>query len=272
MATTSPPPATTSASELADWLLARGRVAVTSAEVADLLQIPADQVRVRLNQQVRKQRLFSPARGLWIPIPPEYRTWGAVPATHFIDQLMRFLERDYYVGWLSAAELHGAAHQRPQVFQVAVSAALGQRDFGRVRLRFITRSRVDELPRVQMQTPTGQIWVATPELTALDLVDIPRLGGGLNNATTVLIELAQEPGLNPTRLLEVAGVFPTATVRRLGYLLERFQADVDLVPLQSLLVGQPRVHASPLDPRAPLRGKRDHTWNVIVNAAVEPDL
>ncbi|MCC7363521.1 MAG: hypothetical protein IT303_04045 [Dehalococcoidia bacterium] len=23
---------------------------------------------------------------------------------------MRFLDRDYYVGWLSAAELHGAAH------------------------------------------------------------------------------------------------------------------------------------------------------------------
>ena len=152
--------------ELADWLLARGRVAVTSADVAELLEIPVDQVRVRLNQQVRKQRFFTPARGLWIPIPPEYRTWGAVPATHFIDQLMQFLERDYYVGWLSAAELHGAAHQRPQVFQVAVSAALAQRDFGRVRLRFVTRSRVNELPRVEVQTPTGNVWVSTPELTA----------------------------------------------------------------------------------------------------------
>lgn len=272
MATSTSTPATTSASELADWLLARGRVAVTSAEVAELLQIPVDQVRKRLNQPARKQRLFSPARGLWIPIPPEYRTWGAVPATHFIDHLMRFLERDYYVGWLSAAELHGAAHQRPQVFQVAVNAALAQRDFGRVRLRFITRSRMNEFPRAQMQTPTGQIWVATPELTALDLVDNPRLSGGLNNAATVLVELAQEPGLDPTRLLEVARTFPTGSVRRLGYLLERFEADIDLGPLRSLLLSQPRVHDSPLDPRAPLRGERDHSWSVVVNAAVEPDL
>lgn len=62
--------------ELADWLLARGRVAVTSADVAELLQIPVGQVRVRLHQQVRKQRFFSPARGLWIPNPPQNRTWG----------------------------------------------------------------------------------------------------------------------------------------------------------------------------------------------------
>jgi len=269
---TSPAHANVSAPELADWLLARGRVAVTSADVAELLQIPIDQVRVRLHQQVRKQRFFSPARGLWIPIPPEYRTWGAVPATHFIDQLMQFLERDYYVGWLSAAELHGAAHQRPQVFQVAVSAALAQRDFGRVRLRFVTRSRANELPRVEMQTPTGHVWVSTPELTALDLVDIPRLSGGLNNATTVIMELAREPGLDPTHLHDAARAFSTATVRRLGYLLARFGADIDLGPLQSMLAGQPRVHDSPLDPRAPLRGERDQTWNVIVNATVEPDL
>lgn len=271
MTTTTLPSATTTASGLADWLLARGRVAVTSTEVADLLQIPVDQVRVRLNQQVRKQRLFTPARGLWVPIPPEFRTWGAVPAAHFIDPLMRFLGRDYYVGWLSAAELHGAAHQRPQVFQVAVSATLAQRDFGRIRLRFVTRSRMEELPRVQMQTPTGQMWVATPELTALDLVDLPRLSGGLSNAATVLVELAQEPGLDPARLVEVARWFPTATVRRLGYLLSRFEPDIDLGPLRSLLVGQSRVHYSPLDPRAPLRGERDRTWDVVVNSAVEPD-
>ena len=42
-------------------------------------------------------------------IPPEFRSWGAVPATHFIDPMMRFLGHDYYVGYLSAAEAHGAA-------------------------------------------------------------------------------------------------------------------------------------------------------------------
>jgi len=61
---------------------------------------------------------FVPAPGLYIPIPSEYSTWGVVPALDFIDQLMKHLGRSYCVGLLSAAEIHGAAHQRPQVFQV----------------------------------------------------------------------------------------------------------------------------------------------------------
>jgi len=36
----------------------------------------------------------------------------------FIDQLMKHLGRSYCVGLLSAAEIHGADQQRPQVFQV----------------------------------------------------------------------------------------------------------------------------------------------------------
>jgi len=272
LAVRDPHSAVSTASDLADWLLARGRVVVTSAEVADLLQVPSPQVRVRLNHQVHKQRFFSPARGLWVPIPPEFRTWGAIPATHFIDHLMRHLKRDYYVGWLSAAELYGAAHQRPQVFQTAVSAPLPPRDFGRVRLRFVTRSQVRELPRTQRQTPTGQIWVSTPELTALDLVDEPRLGGGLSHVMTVLLELVRGPGLDSRRLIEASQWFPIAATRRLGYLLDRFEAGVDVAGLHSHLAAQTTSTAAPLDPRAPPRGERDALWNVILNATVEPDL
>lgn len=38
--------------------------------------------------------------------------------------MMAHLGRDYYLGWLSAAEMYGAAHQRPQVLQVAVDRHL----------------------------------------------------------------------------------------------------------------------------------------------------
>ena len=94
------------AAELADWLLARGRSAVTTAEAAEILRVRPEQVRVRLNAAVHAGRLFSPSRGLWVAIPAKYRTWGAPPAVDFVDQLLTHLERDYYVGWLSAAEIH----------------------------------------------------------------------------------------------------------------------------------------------------------------------
>ena len=44
---------------------------------------------------------------------PEFRSWGVVPASHFIGALMKHLGHDYYVGYLSATEVLGSAHQAP---------------------------------------------------------------------------------------------------------------------------------------------------------------
>ena len=132
----------TRAGDLSDWLLAHGRTSITTTEAAHVLGIPAEQVRVRLHRQVQTQRLFSPARGLWVPVPPEYRSWGVTPVTHFLHDLMTHLGRTYYLGWLSAAELHGASHQRAQVSQVAVHRPTEDRDIGRARLRFHTRTHL----------------------------------------------------------------------------------------------------------------------------------
>ncbi len=49
---------------------------------------------------------------------------------------------------------------------------------------------------------TGMGWVATPELTAFDLMGYPRHAGGLGNAATVMQELADE--LDPRALADVA--------------------------------------------------------------------
>ena len=65
-----------------------------------------------------------------MPVAPQYRTWGAPPPAELVDTLMAHLDREYYVGWLSASELLGAAHQRPQVFQVAVDASIAARRIG----------------------------------------------------------------------------------------------------------------------------------------------
>jgi hypothetical protein len=47
-------------------------------------------------------------------VPPEYRRIECLAADHFVPQLMEHLGEWYYVALLSAAELHGAAHQRPK--------------------------------------------------------------------------------------------------------------------------------------------------------------
>ncbi|MDP9092451.1 MAG: hypothetical protein M3N95_05770 [Actinomycetota bacterium] len=63
------------APELADALLARGIASATTSELAEMLDIPADQVRRRLHAPARRGEWVTPAQGLWIPVPPEYRLW-----------------------------------------------------------------------------------------------------------------------------------------------------------------------------------------------------
>ena len=260
--------------ELADWLLARGRHWVTTEEVAVRLGIPQAHVSPTLARWRQKGLLFSPTKGVYVPIPPEYRSWRAVPASHFIDPLMRHLGHEYYVGLLSAAELHGFAHQRPQVFQVMTPARLRDRSFGRVRLSFITSSEAASQPVVVKNTPTGTIRLSTVESTALDLVSLPRRSGGLSNVATILGEMVQDGALDAKELADLAPRYPRAVAQRTGWLLEHVSGEVgqglDLEPLRK--VAAARSTPTPLTSHGPRSGPIDDRWNVIVNSPVESDL
>lgn len=260
--------------ELADWLLARGRHWITSAEVATLLGVPRAHVSPTLTRWRQKGLLFSPTKGVYVPIPPEYRSWRAVPASHFVDPLMRYLGHDYYVCLLSAAEAHGFAHQRPQVFQVMTPARLRDRAFGRVRLSFVTSSDTSSRPAIVKNTPTGTMRLSTPEGTALDLVLMPRRSGGLSNVATILGEMVQDTALDPGRLAEVAATYPVAVAQRTGWLLEFVANEVGQpVDVEALLqVAGSRTTPTTLESHGPRRGPLDERWNVIINGPVEPDL
>lgn len=254
------------APELADWLLARGRGAATTDELAELLGVPADQVRRRLHAPARRGEWVSPAHGLWIPVPPEYRLWGAPEGIELVDVLMRHIGVDYYVGWLSAAEVHGAAHQAPQVFQVATSRHVRPRRVGRTRFEFLTRSAVREVPVVERPTRSGHARVSAREATMLDVASDIAEVGGIDNAATVIIELAERE-FDVDVLARLAERFPAASGRRIGWTLEQFTEHGDTGPLHRSLLRRD-VAPSLLDPTGPTTGPVDHHWAVRVNRDV----
>ena len=255
---------------LADFLISVGRPIATAAEIAELAGLDVDQVHDLVRRPLAAGELVTPGRGLYVAVRPEDRGWGGPPATEFIDALMTHLGRSYYVGMLSAAEIHGAAHQRPHVFQVMVDRQVRDRQVGRARLRFYTHVGLDELPVEPRTVPTGTYRLATPELVACDLADRPREAGGLSNVATVLAELAADRALAPDALAEVASRFPTSTTRRLGWLLDHVDAPVDLTPLARVARRDGQTPAR-LEPRLPRRGSVDRTWLVRVNNVVEVD-
>lgn len=255
---------------LPDALMAAGVHAFTTEDAARMAGIKPDSARPALARLIKNKLAFSPARGLYIPVPSEYRSWGAVPAIWFIDSLMVHLGRHYYVGYLSAAELHEAAHQRPQVFQVVVDEDVRARSFGRVRMRFVTNRRAAELPTVRRNTPTGTLALATPEVTAMDLANRPEHGGGLHNVATVLADLADNGKLHDAGLAVLVARYPAAAARRAGWIVEQVTG-VRLDALAEAAAGATDT-PSDLDQHGPRRGKVDQRWRLRVNATLEPDL
>lgn len=258
------------ADRLPDELLSEGVSTFDSAEAARRMGLSRDRVHGALKRLADAGEIFSAARGFYVIIPPEYRSWGAVPASWFIDPMMAHLGRSYYVALLSAAELLGAAHQRPQVFQVVVDKYLPGRSFGRVRMQFIVNKRVLQLATTTVNSPTGTMRVSTPEVTPLDLASRPLDSGGLSNVATVLIELYEERELVEASLVNAARLYPSASVRCAGYLLERF-ASVRLDALHGFT--RPEVHEpAPLDVSGERRGHIDRRWNLRLNTEIESDL
>ncbi len=255
-------------SALPEALIAQGRYWATADELAEMAESTPSAVRQAIARLRDSGRICSPARGFYVMVPPEYRLRGAVPGEWFIDAMMKHLDRAYYVGFLTAAAMHGSAHQSPQTFQVMTVKYLPDRDVGRVRLRFTTSDRVPEMAVEQGTSQTGYFSLATRETTAVDLVWRYREGGGISNVATVLKEIGELDGDGLARL---APLRDRATARRLGWLLERFRADVD--PHWLHVVARPgEGEPALLSPSAPKRGRVDTRWGVVVNTTVEPDV
>lgn len=217
-----------------------------------------------------KKRIVAPRRGFYVVVPVEYKDSGSPPASWFIDDLMKFHRRPYYVGLLSAAAMHGAAHQQPQEFQVITDTVLRPATAGRNRIRFFLKWHLAETPTTEVKTETGTMRVSTPEATALDLVRYLGRAGHLGNVATVLSELCER--INPSDLVKAAqtGV-ELSVVQRVGFLLERFGAARVTEPLAQWLATK-RPRPVPLRPeQKPNTNDRDSRWQVLLNERVEVD-
>ena len=262
-----------SPSQLPDWLLSRGRHFVTTAEAAALLGVEESKVHLSFHRSRDARKIVSVTKGGWVPVPPEYRDAGAPPPIHYIDQLMRHLDHPYYVGLLSAARLHGASHQVPMVLQVVTPALLRGRRIGGSRIQFIRRAATAHRPVQQHNVSTGRVTIATPETTALDIVEAPDLAAGLGNVGNVLGELVIEGLIDDDRLAAAAARYPSTVAQRAGHLIEHMAEEVGTaIELDELAAQIEGRDYTMLDPRSGERGPRDERWRVVINTDVEHDL
>ena len=253
------------------WLLSNGITSVTTAELSDLLGIPENQVRQRLAPLVKRGEIVSPARGFWVPVPFEYRQWGAPEAKYYIDKMMQFLGADYYIGWMTAAAIHGAGHHASQVFQVATSKMVTNRMVGRSDLRFFQRSNTGSLPTLRYQTQTGAVNVSTRAATMLSVTNDLNNVSGIDNAANIVIELSETEDAFIGEVVACAALFPISALRRLGWILENYTDTSDLDKLATISK-ESKVKLSKLSMYQSYSNRIDKTWSLDINERIEPDI
>jgi len=253
-----------------DGLLARGRYHFEVEEVVTSLGGSRVAISRALLRLKHRGVLATPHRGFYVVVPPEYRALGCLPPEQFIPQLMDHVGEPYHVALLSAAQIHGAAHQKPQRFQVMVRKPRTSVECGAVIVDFHVRRDLERATTTTVNTPRGYLRLSSPEATALELVGYAKHAGGLNNVATVLSELAES--ISSDRLADEARATPLAWTQRLGFLLDL----VGRSDLTGSLNRHVRDHArrvAPLDASLSRTGAtRSLRWRIAINTEVEPDL
>jgi predicted transcriptional regulator of viral defense system len=256
--------------DLINTIAAKGHSSFSYQDIEKQIKSSPLAIKAALRRLQKKGEIAMPYKGFYIIIPPEYRSLGSLPAEQFISDLMNYLGEVYYVGLLSAAEYHGAAHQRSQTFQVVVAKSRRPIRCGKVRIDFIFRKNTAKIPTQNRNTPTGVIKISTPEATAFDLIGYAKRCGGINNIATVLVELAEK--IDSKRLVTAAKLSPITWVQRLGYVLDLVVKEDKTEDIAAYVKNKLPVR-KPLMPSNKIKGtKMDSRWRVFVNAKVEADI
>lgn len=251
-------------------LMAQGQYCFNTGEAIIALGSTPLAARAALRRLRQKGELAMPYKGFYVIVPPEFRDMGCLPASHFIPYLMEHLGDKYYAGILSAVEYHGAAHHRPQVFQVVAARNRPGITCGKVRVEFVARKNMEKVPVEDVKTPRGYLKISTSATTAFDLVGYPHHAGGLDNVATILAELHEK--IDGAALANIAELSPIAWSQRLGYLLDLVQAQDKAEGLAEYVAIKKPV-PTPLVPSQPFQGigplKR---WHILINAKVEAEV
>jgi predicted transcriptional regulator of viral defense system len=251
-------------------LVARGRYCFSTEEAVKALETSVVATRAALRRLRQKGEIAMPYKGFHVIVPPEYRNIGCLPASHFLPSLMEHLGEKYYAGLLSAAEYHGAAHHRPQVFQVVVARNKPGITCGKVRVVFVARKNMARIPTSDFKTPRGYLKISTAAATAFDLVGYPNHAAGLDNVATILAELAEH--LDGKELVRLAELSPIAWAQRLGYLLDLVGARKNTGELAEY-IAEKKPAPTPLAPSKPFTGiSQLPRWRILVNARVEAEV
>lgn len=257
---------------LSDFIIEKqslGQYSFTLQQLRASFNVSYAALHQALKRLIKKKKICSVRRNFYVIIPPEYLSQGMLPPTHFIDDLMKFAGKPYYVGLLNAAGFYGSSHQQPQEFFVmTIKPVLRTISVRGVIIHFVIRKKIHSELIQQRDTQTGFLQVSGPVLTALDCVISADRIGGTGRAWEIIQDIV--PAFSK---LELKGLLhkdvPLPAIQRLGTLLDsgeksRTYGDILFNACAGHTFRQVLLSPSRKDSKG-----RKNRWHVIENIDIE---
>ena len=230
-------------------------------------------LKFELARLIEKKEIINLRKGFYLIIPPRYSIQGQLPIQLYIDKLFKSLNRNYYLGFYSAAKFHGASHQQAQKEYVMIEKPkLNNIEKNGLNINFFTTSKWSNKNIIEKKSDAGIFKISSPGLTAADLIHHQTKLGGLNRMLAILEELLEE--INQNDIPELLSWYPhKSTLQRLGFLLEELQADEKLSQPIMEHLQQTKFFPVLLSPKSKQKpGAVYNLWKVDVNIKLESDL
>jgi predicted transcriptional regulator of viral defense system len=257
-----------------DYLLkirSKGRFSFTFEELNQTFDSSEQALRRKLYRLKADNKIAIIRKDFYVVLPPEYAQNGSIPIFLYIDDLMKQLGRDYYLGLYTAASLYGAAHQQPMEYQVIVRTPMRAVTENNTRINFLVRKTWKQEGIEKKNSAAGYFNVSLPELTALDFMSFNGKIGGISRIVPILWELIEE--IKPSRMYKIASDYlQISSLQRLGYLYDKVFNRKDLAAsIQRVLKGKATQNIL-LSIASPKQRNIDKDWKVDVNVIIENDL
>ena len=253
-------------------LKSNGKHAFTLDALINAVPKSVKNIRKDLDRLREKGEIINIRKGFYTLLPIEYQSMGAIPVEFYIDDLMGYLSKNYYVGLFSAAMFHGAAHQQPQEYFVITEAPKPRKiKHVHFNINFSEKKHFSIYDIESKKTETGYFNMSGPALTFLDLIYFEKIIGGYNRIITVLQELMEVMSMGKMREA-VKNSFPDSTFQRAGYIADYHLNHKKLAYIFERKLAKSKPRTILLKSSGAPEGIVDDKWKVMVNVEIDSDL
>ena len=261
------------AKEYIKYLLSIENYSFSLEEITQHTDREGTSLKFELARLIEKKEIVNLRKGFYLIIPPKYSRQSYLPIQLYVEKLFKSLNRNYYLGFYTAARFHGASHQQSQrEYIMTEKPKLNAIEKNVFDIRFFTTSKWPDKNIIEKKSDAGIFKVSSPALTAVDLIHHQTKLGGLNRMLPVLEELTEE--INRSDIEELLTWYPhKSTLQRFGFLLDRNGTNKKLSRLIMEHLQQSKFFPVLLSPKSGQKpGAVDNPWKVDVNIKLESDL